>query len=145
MVGNPIFVTTRWSSCFLMEQANTKIMKNFILFEHTTTKKNDTWILIYVFVLTSVPLKVEKVGLEVSCLCCIPLSFKPQTEKLRGTHFEIELLVRFFSKAINFQISIPYHTICWRRGKWRKKQIVEKKNRLMFHVGKMYCNYNLNI
>ena len=50
-----------------------------------------------------------------------------------------------FSKAINFQISIPYHTICWRRGKWRKKQIVEKKNRLMFHVGKMYCNYNLNI
>ena len=118
-----------------MEQANTKIMKNFILFEHTTTKKNDTWILIYVFVLTSVPLKVEK--LVWKFLAFVVLLWV-SNHRLRnsGNTLWNWIAGEIFFKGYKFSDlnSVSYDLL----EAWK----VEEKNRLMFHVGKVYCNYN---
>ena len=98
-------------------------------------EKNDTWILIYVFVLTSVPLKVEKLVWK---FLAFVVFLWVSNHRLRnsGNTLWNWIAGEIFFKGYKFSDlnSVSYDLL----EAWK----VEEKNRLMFHVGKVYCNYN---
>ena len=98
-------------------------------------EKNDTWTLIYVFVLTSVPLKWKKLVWK---FLAFVVFLWVSNHRLRnsGEHtLKLNCWWDFFKgyKFLDLN-SVSYDLL----KAWK----VEEKNRLMFHVGKVYCNYN---